>query len=448
MRDLELGASPEGGRGFLDRFFSIRARGSTVGTEIRAGTTTFLTVAYALFINPPIMIAAGMPAQDAAVATALSIAIGTLVMGLWANLPFVIVPGMSLALYFTYGVAHGMGATWQQALAAVFIEGIIFLLISLGGFRAALINAIPANLKIAITVGIGLFIAFAGMRSAGLVEGHSGSLVTLGNLQSPSVLLSLVGLFAMGALSALRVRGALLIGISAITLVAWLSGIAEAPTQIFAMPGLPQETFFAFQWNEVFTPAMFSVVFAFLFVDVFDTAGTMLAVGRLGGFLDEKGELPNADKAFASDAVGTMVGASLGTCAHVVAIESAAGVEEGGRTGLTSLVAAGFFFLALFVSPIFAAIPAVATGPVVVIVGTLMMRGVKDLDWRQADESIPAFLTMVGMPFTFSIANGIALGLTSYVAIKVMSGKARDVPALLYGLVFALVFFYAFIKGF
>lgn len=431
----------------LDGFFGIAARGSTVATEIRAGTTTFLTIAYILFVNPTIMVAAGMPAADAAVATALSMGFATLVMGLWANFPFVLAPGMGLALYFTYGVVQGMGVSWQQALAAVFLEGILFLVISLGGLRTALLQAIPTNLKIAISVGIGLFIAFVGMRSAGWVVGHEGSLVALGDLHSPSVLLSLLGLFGIGAMSALRIRGALLIGIAGITGAAWLTGLQAPPSQIFGLPSLPKETFLAFHWEDIASPSMISVILAFLFVDIFDTAGTLLAVGRLGGFLDEKGELPGGDKAFASDAVGTIVGATLGTAAFVTTVESAAGVEEGGRTGLTAVVASCFLFGSLFVAPVFASVPMIATAPVVVLIGTLMASGARDLEWKRADEAVPAFLTIVGMPFTSSIADGIALGLVSYVAIKMLSGKFRDVSPLLYVIAALLCCFYVFVKA-
>lgn len=431
----------------LDGFFGIRARGSTVGTEVRAGTTTFLTIAYILFVNPTIMAAAGMPAADAAVATALSMGIATLVMGLWANFPFALAPGMGLALYFTWGVVHGMGVTWQQALAAVFLEGILFLVISLGGLRTALLRAIPDNLKIAISVGIGFFIAFVGMRSAGIVVGHEGSLVALGDLHSLPVVLSLLGLLAIGAMGALKVRGALLIGIAGITALAWATGLQGPPTRIFALPTLPKETFLAFHWEDIATPSMISVILAFLFVDVFDTAGTLLAVGRLGGFLDERGELPGGDKAFASDAVGTIIGASLGTAAFVTTVESAAGVEEGGRTGLTAVVASAFCFLSLFFSPVFASVPSIATAPVVILVGTLMASGARELEWKRADESIPAFLTIVGMPFTSSIADGIALGLVSWVVIKMLSGRFRDVSPLLYVIAGLLVCFYAFVRA-
>lgn len=442
---MDLSVPQAGMRWRIDRYFGIRARGSTIGTEVRAGTTTFLTISYVLFVNPSILVAAGMPAEDAAVATALSVGIGTLVMGLWANFPFVLAPAVGLALYFTYGVVQGLGVSWQQALAAVFIEGLLFLAFSLGGLRTALIRAIPRNLQVAISVGIGLFIALVGMKSAGLVQAHPGSFVTLGNLREPTTLLALFGLFGIAALSALRVRGALLIGIAGIAGFAWVAGLAPPPEQVFALPSFPKETFLAFRWEDILTPAMISVILAFLFVDIFDTAGALLAVGRLGGFLDEMGEFPGAHKAFASDAVATVVGASLGTAAFVTTVESAAGVEEGGRTGLTAVVAACLFFLSVFVAPIFGSIPLYATAPVIILVGALMASGAAGLEWKQPDEAIPAFLTMIGMPFTFSIANGIALGLGSYVVIKVLSGKWREVSPFLFGVVALLGAFYAFI---
>src|SRR5690606_9389028 len=357
--------------------------------------------------------------------------------------PFALAPGMGLNAYFTFGVVLGMGVPWQTALAAVFVEGVLFLLLSLGGIRALIVSAIPGPIKIATTAGIGLFLALIGFQNAGLVVANPATLVGLGEVRSAPVLLALGGLVLVAALMARRVPGALLVGIGAVTAVAWAAGLAALPDAWLTLPALPTETFLALDLSAVFTLELLPVVLAFLFVDLFDTAGTLIGVGRLGGFLDENGELPRANRAFAADAVGTMAGALLGTSTVTSYVESAAGVEEGGRTGLASVVTAGLFVLALFLAPIFTAIPAFATAPALVAVGALMMQGVADLDWRRLNTAIPAFLTIIAMPFTYSTANGITLGIVSYVLVHVLTGRARAVHPLLYGLAAVLLLYYA-----
>ena len=431
----------------LERFFGLEAQGTTVATEVRAGVVTFLTMSYILFVNPQMLAETGMPAEDVAVATALAAAVAALVMGLWANYPFALAPGMGLNAYFTFGVVGAMGVSWQVALAAVFVEGVLFLLLAATGVRAALLRAIPTSIKVATMSGIGLFLAFIGFRTAGLAVAEAGTLVTLGDVRSPGVLLALAGLIAMAVLLAARVKGAILIGILGVTVVCWLAGVSAPPEKIFALPHLPEETFLAMDFSGLLTGKLLLVVLAFLFVDIFDTAGTLIGVGRLAGFVDQDGELPRANRAFAADAVGTMVGAAVGTSTVTSYVESATGVEEGGRTGLTAVTVSALFLLSLFLTPLLIAVPVTATAPALIIVGALMMRGAKDLDWSQIDEAVPAFLTLAVMPFTYSIANGISFGIVSWVSIKVLRGRFGEIHPLMYLLGAALIAFYAFRTG-
>ncbi len=431
----------------IDRFFGLEAQGTTAGREVRAGVVTFLTMSYILFVNPQILSQAGLPASDVAVATALAAAVATLVMGLYANYPFALAPGMGLNAYFTFGVVGTLGVPWPAALAAVFVEGVLFLVLAATGVRTALLRAIPTSIKIATMSGIGLFLAIIGFQNAGLVVDHPATLVTLGDVRSPTALLALAGLIVMAVLLARRVRGAILMGILGVTLVCWIAGLTPRPEQLLTMPHLPQETFLALDFSGFLTGKFLLVVLAFLFVDIFDTAGTLIGVGRLAGFVDERGELPRADRAFTADAVGTMVGAAVGTSTVTSYVESATGVEEGGRTGLTSVVTGGLFLLSLFLTPLFTSVPAFATAPALIVVGALMMQGARDLDWSQIDEAVPAFLTVAAMPFTYSIANGISLGIVSYVLIKVLRGRPRDVHPLMYVLAALLVVFYAVRTG-
>ncbi len=430
----------------IERFFRIREHGTTVGTELRAGLATFLTMAYILAVNPQMLSLTGMPVGDVTVATALGAAVATMLMGIWANYPVALAPGMGLNAYFTFGVVMGMGVSWQVALTAVFVEGLIFIGLSFGGIRTALIRAFPASIRLATAGGIGLFLALIGMKSAGLVVANEATLVALGDLRSPQVLLSLLGLVGISVMVAAKVKGAILIGIAAITILAWTLGLAPAPEGIFSLPSLPETTFWAFDWSQVLTAKFFTVVFAFLFVDIFDTAGTLLGVGRLGGLLTPQGELPRASKAFASDAVGTSVGAIFGTSTVTSYVESGAGVEEGGRTGLTAVTVGVLFLLALFFVPVIVAVPAIATAPALIVVGAMMVGAIKDLDWKSMDEAIPAFLTIVMMPFTYSIAHGIVFGLVSYVLVKALAGKWKDLNPMLVGVAVVLAVYYAFLK--
>ena len=427
--------------------FDLQANGTTVRTELRAGVTTFLTMAYILLVNPQMLASAEMPVEDVTRATALSAAAATLLMGLLANYPIALAPGMGLNAFFTYGVVVGQGVSYQTALAAVFIEGLLFLALSLGGIRTAVVNAIPISLKLATMGGIGLFLAMIGFQSAGIVNDSEATLVTLGQLQHPNVLMALGGLALMAVLQTIGVKGAILIGILTVAICSWATGIAAPPARIMSAPGLPQETMFALDFTALLKGKLLIVVLAFLFVDFFDTAGTLMGVGRLGGFLDDRGELRRANQAFTADALGTTAGALLGTSTVTSYIESATGIEAGGRTGLTAVTVAALFVLSLCFAPVFVAVPPAATAPALILVGALMMKGLREIDWQEIDESLPAFLTMAAMPFTYSIANGIALGIVSWTVIKVLSGRAREVPWLLHLLTLLLVVYYGFVGG-
>ena len=423
---------------FLDRRFRLSERNSSVKNEIMAGLTTFMTMSYILAVNPGMLADAGMDKGGVFTATIVASIIAMLVMALYANLPFALAPGMGLNAFFVYTVVLGRGHTWQYALTAVFIEGIIFILMSFFNVREAIFNAIPMSLKKAVSVGIGLFISLIGLSSAGVIVQGEGTLVSLGNLLTPGAAVTFVGIIVMAILMAKKVRGALLYGILISTVFALILGVTHAPEAWFQLPPSLAPVAFKLEWKNIFTWEMFSIMFTFLFVDLFDTVGTLVGVASKANLLDEKGELPAAGPALFADAIGTTVGALLGTSTVTTFVESASGVTEGGRTGLTSLSVAFFFFLSLFLFPIFAIIPSQATAPALVMVGLFMMSPIKDIPLDDFSESVPAFLTIVMMPFAYSIAEGIAFGMMSYVIIKVLSGKAKDVSPLMY--ILALVF--------
>ena len=426
----------------LDQIFGLRANDTSVATEVRAGVVTFLTLSYILFVNPQILAQAGLPAADVAFATAVASAAATFLMGIWANYPFALAPGMGLNAYFTFGVVGTLGVSWQVALAAVFIEGLLFLILALTGIRGALLHAIPAPIKIATMGGIGLFLAMIGLQNAGVVVDDEATLVRMGDLASAGTLLSLTGLLLIAVLLSKRQRGAILVGILLVSVIAWLTHIAPPPEDLIAMPSLPTETLLAVDFSGLLTGKLLGVVLAFLFVDFLDTAGTLIGVGLLGGFVDDRGELPRANRAFTADAVGTSLGALLGTSTVTSYVESATGIEEGGRTGLTAVTVSVLFLLSLFFTPVFVAIPAIATAPALIVVGALMMRGAAQIEWQRLDEAIPAFLTLAIMPLTFSIANGIAVGILSYVGIKLLSGRYRETHPLMYLLAVLLLLFH------
>lgn len=424
---------------FLERRFKLKENNTDVKTEILAGLTTFMTMAYILIVNPGMLNETGMNWGGVFTATALSSAIATLLMAFLANYPFALAPGMGLNAFFTYSVVLGMSKSWQFALTAVFIEGIIFIILSLFKVREAIFNAIPMNLKKAVSVGIGLFIALIGFVNAGIVVTGDGTIVGLGTITDKGPILSLIGLIIMGLLLAKKVKGALFFGIIITTIIGIPMGVTPLPEGIVQLPPSVKDVAFQFEWSNILTFDMLIVIFTFLFVDIFDTVGTLVGVSSKAGMLDKDGKLPKVSQALFSDAVGTTVGACLGTSTVTTYVESAAGVAEGGRTGLTSLTTAVMFLLALFFSPIFNVIPSQATAPALVLVGLFMMSPIKEIDLEDFTEAIPAFLTIAMMPFAYSIAEGIVFGMVSYVILKLITGKWRDVSVVMYILAFLFI---------
>ena len=422
---------------FIEKFFNLKEHGTDVKTEVLAGITTFMTMAYILVVNPDMLSKTGMDFGGVFTATALSALVATLVMALYAKYPFALAPGMGLNAFFAFTVVLGpMGKTWEFALTAVLIEGIIFVLLSFVNAREAIFNAIPKNLKNAVSVGIGLFIAFIGLTGAGVVEPGAGTIVHFGKLTQGPALVAIIGILFTGLLVARGVKGALLIGIIGTTLVGIPFGVTALPESIIGLVSLPpslKDVAFQFVgWEEIFSWEMAIVVFTFLFVDIFDTVGTLAGVAAKADMLDDDGKLPRVGKALMAYAVCTITGACLGTSTVTTFVESASGVAEGGRTGLTSLTTAGMFGIALFLAPLFTLVPSAATTPALVIVGLFMMSSIVDIDFTDFTEAIPAFLTIIMMPFAYSIAEGIAFGMVSYVVLKALSGKYKDVSLIMW----------------
>jgi AGZA family xanthine/uracil permease-like MFS transporter len=415
----------------LDAFFKLKEHGTSVKTEVIAGITTFLTMAYIVFVNPAILSITGMDFNAVFVATCLAAALGTAIMGLVANYPIALAPGMGLNAYFTFTVVQGMGMSWQTALGAVFISGIIFLIVSLFKVREALVNAIPHSLKLAISAGVGMFLAIIALKNAGVVVDHPATLVTLGNLADPKVLLAIMGFFLIVGLEYRRVPGSIIIGVMAVTIMAIGFGLQEFKGVFAPIPSLAP-TFMQMDFSALITPegifngALLGVIFVFFFVDLFDTTGTLVGVSHRAGLLDKDGKLPRLKRALLADSVAITAGAAMGTSSTTAYIESAAGTSVGGRTGLTAVVVAILFLLALFLSPLAASVPAYATAPALCYVAVLMSRGLAEIDWDDLTESAPAVMTALAMPFTFSIADGIAFGFISYVAIKTIAGRVKD----------------------
>ncbi|MFS8636984.1 MAG: NCS2 family permease [Gemmatimonadota bacterium] len=428
------------------RFFRLDEHRTTVRTEVQAGLTTFMTMAYIVVVNPAILSAAGVPFEGALFATCIGAAIGTLLMGVLANYPFALAPGMGLNAYFTYTVVLGMGVPWQTALGAVFLSGVAFLLLTAGRVRALVVDAIPRSIKTAVAGGIGLFIAFLGLRNAGIVVANEATFVTLGTLAAPGPLLSLAGLALTVGLMARGHRGAIIWGILGVTAAAMALGITPLPESFLSVPDA-SETFLALDIPGALRLGFLEVAFAFLFVDLFDSVGTFTGLAEEGGFMTKEGKIPRVNRALAADAVATVVGSMLGTSTVTTYVESAAGIGEGGRTGLVAVVVAGLFILAVFTAPIAGAIPGIATAPALIVVGALMMRAVRNVPWADPTESVPAFMTLTAMPLTFSIANGIALGFISYALVKVLAGRAREVDPLVYVLAGLFLVRYAYLAA-
>ena len=404
----------------LAKYFQFDAHGTNAKTELLAGLTTFLTMAYIIFVNPAILADAGMDRGAVFVATCLAAAIGTAIMGLYANYPLALAPGMGLNAYFTFGVVKGMGHSWQVALGAVFISGILFLIVSVTPLRAWVIERIPRSLKLAIGAGIGLFLGIIALQNAGLIQSHPATMVTLGNLKSPTLILAVLGFLLMVALDVRKVPGAIIIAILAVAVAGMALGYSKFGGVVSAPPSL-MPTLFQMDLKGALEVGLVTIVFTFFFVDVFDNTGTLLAVGQRAGMVRPDGSMPGLRKALVADS------AALGTSTTTSYIESASGVKAGGRTGLTAVTVAILFLLALFFAPLAGSIPAYATAPALLYVACIMMAPLKDLDFEDATEFVPAIVTVIAMPLTFSIAHGIAFGFISYAAIKLLAGRARDV---------------------
>ena len=442
--------------GFLHRRFKLKEKNTTIKTEIIAGLTTFMTMAYIIFVNPQILAQAGIPKSAAIAATIWATFWGTTIMGLWVNYPVAVAPAMGINAFFTYTVVLGFGLSWQTALGAVFISGIIFLLLTLGGIRQSIINAVPMNIKVAIGVGIGIFIAFIGLQSAGIVVGHPATLVAAGHVASldftdgQAPLLSCLGVIFIGVLMKRGIKGAILLGILFTTLLGMLVGACPTASSFSDIVSFNTPTLFgptgAFGQMDIMGALIYgiiSIVFTFTIVELFDNMGSLIGVTRKAGLMKPDGKIENLDRALTADALGTMAGAALGTSSVASYVESAAGIAEGGRTGLTALTVAVLFLVALFFSPLISLVPAFATAPALIIVGAIMMREVVHLRMDDISDAIPAVLTIIMMPLTYSIANGFAFGFVSYTLLKICSGKARQVSwvMILVSLAFILNFY-------
>jgi AGZA family xanthine/uracil permease-like MFS transporter len=416
---------------WLDNFFGISRQGSTIGRELIAGMATFLTMAYVIVVNPATLSNTGMDFGAVFVATILAAVIGCAIMGIWAGWPVALAPGLGLNAFFTYSVVIGMGHTWQEALGAVFIGGILFFILSLSGLREWIINSIPRSMKYSIGAGIGLFLAIIGLKNIGVITDHPATLVGLGDLNSLPILLAAVGFIIMVVLDRLRMPGAIIIGIISTSIIGWISGTSELSGTFGAVPSIAP-TFMQMDLAGAFTTAMIGVIFTFLFVDFFDTAGTLTSVANLAKKVGEDGKVKGIGRAVVSDSVATVAGAMLGTSNTTSYIESGSGVKEGGRTGLTAVTVAILFLLCLWLAPLAQSIPAYATGPALVFVATYFTSNLVHIDWEDATEYAPAILTTILIPLTFSIANGIAIGFIIYALIKIASGRLTDAnPAVL-----------------
>lgn len=431
----------------LKKLFGFDSTKTTIRTEILAGITTFLTMSYILAVNPDIFSAIKdnpMPAGAVFTATALAAIIGCVAMAFIGKLPFGLAPGMGLNAFFVFTVCNAMGYSWQFALTAVFIEGIIFIILTVTNLRTAIVNAIPANLRYAIGCGIGLFIAFVGLQKGGVIVDDGATLVNLGNITSGAALLTIIGLFITGFLYAKNVRGALLLGILVTTLIGIPMGVTDFKG-VVSTPESIAPIFCQFEWSSIFTLDMLVVVFTFLFIDIFDTIGTLIGVCTKANLIDKDGNIYRITPAFMADAIATTAGAMLGTSTTTTYVESAAGVDQGGRSGLTAFAVACCFAVTLFFSPLFLSIPSSATAPVLILVGLMMIEPIKKIPFNEFTESIPAFICIIMMPLTYSISHGILLGMISYVAINMLCGKFKNITIMMYILAVLFVLKYIFL---
>lgn len=426
----------------LEKLFGFDRNVTRVRTEVLAGITTFLTMAYILAVNPNILSATGMDKGALFTTTVVASAFTTLLMAFYAKLPFGLAPGMGLNAFFAYTVCLTMGYSWQFALTAVLIEGIIFILLTVTNLREKIVDAIPVTLKNAIGAGIGLFISFIGLQNAGIIVNNDATLISMGNITSGPALLGMIGLVVTSVLLVKGVRGALLFGILITTLIGIPMGITKFDGIISTPPSI-EPIFWQFEWHNIFTKEMIVVVFTFLFVDMFDTIGTLVGVTTKAGMMDKNGKIPHLKQAFMVDAIGTTAGAMLGTSTITTFVESASGVGEGGRSGLTAFVTAVCFLLSLFLAPFFLSVPGAATAPVLILVGLMMMSSILKVDFTDYSEAIPAFICIIFMPLAYSISDGIVLGMISYVLINLLTGKYKKLTIGMYILaaIFVLKFF-------
>lgn len=432
----------------LERLFGLKAQGTDVRTEVLAGVTTFMTMAYIVVVNPAILGEAGMPVAAVAAATCLAAGFGSILMGLIANYPLALAPGMGLNAYFTYTVVKGMGVPWEVALGCVFLSGVAFLVLTLVGVRQMIVAAIPKPLFSAVAAGVGLFIAFIGLKEAGIIVASPATTVALGDLTTPTAAVAILGLVLIAVLQAWRVKGAILIGILLAAAAGWALGLAKIAPGTSSLADLTATAFKmdvagAFHLQGGMALAMLEIVFVFLFVDLFDNVGTLVAVTKKAGLQAPDGSIPRLNRILLADSAATMVGAAAGTSTVVSYIESASGVTAGGRTGLTAVVVGLLFLVTLFFAPLVQAIPAAATAPALILVGALMVGSLVDVDWADPTVAIPAFLTLITIPLTFSIANGLAFGITSYAVLRLLTGKITKADWLL--LVLAALFVIRFV---
>jgi AGZA family xanthine/uracil permease-like MFS transporter len=443
-KSLPLQLSPDGGS-LIDRFFKLAENKTSVRQEMLGGLTTFVTMAYIVVVNPQILAQAGMPAEGVVFATCISAAVATLVMGLYANYPIALAPGMSLNAYFTYSVCIAMHVPWRTALALVFCSGILFLVLTVTRVREQIVNGMPGCLKHSTAAGIGMFIAFVGLRNAKLVVANSATFVGLGSFADKEVQTACLGLALTMILMSRKLHGAILIGVFGTTLLGISRGIATWPRAIFSMPH-PSTTFLQLDFRGAAHLGLLEILFAFLFVDLFDNVGTLMGVCEQGGFI-KNGKIPRVGRVLVADAVGTVFGSLTGTSTVTSYIESAAGVAAGARTGLSNVAVAALFLLATFCSPLATAIPAYATAPALVLVGVLMTQSIAQITWSDFTEAVPAFVTVLATPLTFSIATGLSLGLISYTIVKLAAGKFRDVNALVWILTVLFILRYVYLAA-
>lgn len=431
--------------GLIERYFRLKENHTTVRAEFLGGLTTFITMAYIVVVNPQILSKAGMPVEGVVFATCVAAATATLVMGLYANYPIALAPGMSLNAYFTYSVCLGMHVPWQTALGVVFISGVVFLILTVSRIREQIVNGIPDCLKHSTAGGIGMFIAFVGLRNANLVVANPATFVSLGSFSNKEAQLACLGLAIILILMTRKITGAILIGVIATTLIGILRGMAAWPTQILSLPH-PQATWLKLDLRAALHLGLFEIMFVFLFVDLFDNVGTLLGVCEQGGFVKD-GKIPRVGRALISDALGTVFGALTGTSTVTSYIESAAGVAAGARTGLSNIFVAALFLAATFFAPLAAAIPGYATAPALIVVGALMTESIGRVNWPDFTDAIPAFVTLLATPLTFSIATGLSLGLISYTLVKVAAGRFREVSPVIWILTVLFIFRYVYLAA-